>query len=212
MLSTKSKLAPFRSFWGPYSTASYAYMGGTSMAAPLVSGCAALVREYYVANEGWDQPSAALVKATLINGTQMLTGRSAIAEHADLPNFHQGFGCVDMVRTIPNSAENFDLCFIDSWNDPSQHMVRTGQRFRYEFDLPNTDWLRICLAYTDAPGRSIQNDLNITLQYLPVADPPQKWTGNQGAVANQLLKTPDRKNNVERSDFLRLFQVAIFYR
>ena len=48
-------------------------MGGTSMAAPLVAGCAALVREYYVSKRH-HEPSAALLKATLINGTRWLTG------------------------------------------------------------------------------------------------------------------------------------------
>jgi serine protease AprX len=37
------------------------------MAAPLVSGCAALVREYYTSQKRIS-PSAALLKATLING------------------------------------------------------------------------------------------------------------------------------------------------
>jgi serine protease AprX len=42
-------------------------MGGTSMACPLVAGCAALVRQYFV-DERDTSPSAALLKATLVNG------------------------------------------------------------------------------------------------------------------------------------------------
>jgi serine protease AprX len=74
IVSTKSSLAPIRNFWGPYppngpypTIIRYAYDGGTSMAAPLVSGCAALVREYYTSQKSIS-PSAALLKATLING------------------------------------------------------------------------------------------------------------------------------------------------
>jgi subtilisin family serine protease len=45
----------------------YAYQSGTSQAAPLVSGAAALVRQWY--DEQHDTtPSAALLRATLIHG------------------------------------------------------------------------------------------------------------------------------------------------
>ena len=50
----------------------YIFSGGTSMAAPLTAGAAALVREYYVERQGIE-PSAALVKATLIDGAVDLT-------------------------------------------------------------------------------------------------------------------------------------------
>jgi subtilisin family serine protease len=46
--SAKSSLAPSHHYSGLYKgNLHYAHMCGTSMAAPLVSGCAALVREYY---------------------------------------------------------------------------------------------------------------------------------------------------------------------
>jgi serine protease AprX len=72
--STKSSIAPLAKFWGPYpQNARYAFMGGTSMSAPLAAGCAALVRQYYLTQRNHN-PSAALVKATIINGARRLTG------------------------------------------------------------------------------------------------------------------------------------------
>ena len=45
ILSTRASTAPEESFWAVEDDR-YAYMGGTSMATPLVSGCAAVVRQY----------------------------------------------------------------------------------------------------------------------------------------------------------------------
>lgn len=50
----------------------YLFSGGTSMSAPLTSGAAALSRQFYIDHDGID-PSAALIKATLINGATDIT-------------------------------------------------------------------------------------------------------------------------------------------
>jgi serine protease AprX len=191
--SARSGRAPLRNFWGAYpGNPAYAFMGGTSMAAPLVSGCAALVREYYTAVRG-HTPSAALLKATLINGTRWLTGPDALADHVQTPNFHQGFGCVHLPWTIPNVAEpQLALSFVDSWKDPAQQFVRSGQRFRYQFGITGGSRLRICLAWTDLPARGLQNNLNLFLQHTGSA---QKWIGNEHLPLS--LGIPDPDNNVE---------------
>jgi len=191
--SAKSSLAPLSHFWGSYpGNIHYAFMGGTSMAAPLVSGCAALVREYYVSTRN-HQPSAALLKATLINGTAWLTGVDSTAPEVGMPNYHQGFGRVNMADTIPNSTRpNLELRFIDTWQLVAQQFTATGQRqlFRFTLSAPIII-LRICLAYTDLPARALQNNLNLFVQ-IPGG---QKILGN--AELPNSLNIPDPDNNVE---------------
>ena len=161
--STKSSLAPIANFWGPVQiNPQYAYDGGTSMATPLVSGCAALVRQYFV-EQRQHQPSAALLKATLVNSTQWLTGADSTAPSPGKPNYHQGHGRIDMQMAIPNPCQpGLDLQFVDNWQDKTTFFTRTGERKRYQFVLPaGTPELRICMAYTDAPARALQNKMCI---------------------------------------------------
>ena len=190
--SCKSSLAPRRNFWGTYPrNQRYAFMGGTSMSAPLVAGCAALVREYY-AKDRQHEPSAALVKATLINGTRRLTGEDAIADHDRLPNFHQGFGALYMPWAIPNPAvPDLQLAFLDPWQDPSFQFVRNGQRFRFRLSCGNARPLRFCLVWTDLPMRALQNNIDVFIQ-LPSGE---KVLGNTDLPMK--LTRLDRDNNVE---------------
>ncbi|RPI25010.1 MAG: hypothetical protein EHM61_15515 [Acidobacteria bacterium] len=193
IVSTKSSTAPWRNFWGPFpGNPNYAINGGTSMAAPLVAGCAALIREYYVKEAG-RQPSAALLRATLMNSTLWLSGQDSNAEHDKLPNYHQGFGRVYMPYAIPNAGEpDLTLRFFDNWQDPASHFVRTGQNIKFRFTVEEGRELRLCLAYTDHPASGLQNNLSMTLQRV---GGPKKWVGNEDLPMK--IATTDTVNNVE---------------
>jgi subtilisin family serine protease len=191
IISTRSDLAPDDNFWGLVDdNPAYAYMGGTSMACPLVAGCAALVRQYFV-DQRDISPSAALLKATLVNGARWLTGVDSLADRDDRPNFHQGFGAVNLTTTIPNPAEpDLALEFVDCWETPNLQLGETGERRRFQVDVEGGLPLRMCLAYTDLPGRSLQNDVSFMIQ-----DPTgAKIAGNMGLPD---ITKSDVDNNVE---------------
>lgn len=192
ILSTRSSLAPLGNFWGAHPNSQYAFDGGTSMATPLVSGCAALVRQYFVKNCGLPRPSAALLKATLVNSTQWLTGTDSTAKSAGQPNYHQGHGRVCMNRAIPNPDQpGMVLRFVDDWQN--FQFTRTGQRKRYQFVLPAAvPELRFCMAYTDVPARGLQNNVNLVVQHL---ESGTKYMGN--ADLPDALTLPDPDNNLE---------------
>jgi subtilisin family serine protease len=195
--STKSSTAPIGNFWGQYpangvADPHYAYDGGTSMASPLVAGAAALVRQYYT-DIAKHQPSAALLKATIANGTTWLTGADAVAPPGGTPSYHQGHGRVDVSGAVPNvSRPNMALFFADDFG-AGKGLAATGDRARFQVTVPDgIDELRICFAYTDLPARGLQNSLAMIVQR---GGDVQKYLGNQNLP--DAPPPPDRDNNLQ---------------
>jgi len=191
IVSAKSAQSSPSNFWAAHPISKeYAIMGGTSMAAPLVSGCAAVIREFYQKKHN-HIPSAALLKATIINGARKLTGADAFLLHANAPNFNQGFGMIDMANTIPTENNRFFVYFADNYNQKYQHFDQSGMSHVLTVTTHEDGWLKACLAYTDAPSRALQNNLNL------VIDAPDKtrWIGNE--TGHSMFRGFDAKNNVE---------------
>ncbi|MGQ7848066.1 S8 family serine peptidase [Granulosicoccus sp. 3-233] len=189
IVSARSAAAPDRNYWGNHDNRSYAYLGGTSMASPLAAGMATLVRQYYVERRG-HQPTAALLKATLINGTRRLQGESGTLWQEAFPNPHQGFGALNYQTTVPD-VEPFDLEFIDLRRSAGEGFTRSGARNRFAIDVDDTRELRVCLTYTDHPGRSCQNGLSLFVE----RPDGQKLLSNAQRVTQ--LVSPDSVNNVQ---------------
>lgn len=147
----------------------YVFSGGTSMSAPLVTGAAALVREYYTRQMGILAPSAALIKATLINGAKDISpgqyGTGEYQEVPDLPrpNNVEGWGRVDLSSTVfSNSSPDFYYYDITPG-------LTTGSSTQYAINLSSSlNPLSVTLAWTDHPGSTpsdgaLVNDLDLSI-------------------------------------------------
>ena len=181
ILSTRStRLAPNNFAWKAYPpNKSYFFMGGTSMATPLTSGAVGLIREFLRKERGLANPSAALLKATLLAGAQRLPKTAPAGTIADP---HQGFGRVNLDRSLKSP-----LCTLDG---PA---LKTGRKSTTIIAVATGGKsLRIAMCYSDSPGENLVNNLNLI-----VSDPSGKrYVGNQKTVAGTSLKL-DAKNNVE---------------
>ncbi|RPI79437.1 MAG: hypothetical protein EHM45_02910 [Desulfobacteraceae bacterium] len=167
--STRSSVAS-STMWGlgglnPAHQPYYTFAGGTSMATPLATGAAALVRQYYT-NIEVITPSSALIKATLLNGSFEMTpgqyGSGIYTEIAARPNNVEGWGRVDVDNSLFSS--NRQINYYD--NNPG---LTTGVTHTYNFSVAdNTKPLKITLAWTDYPGTPVAvgglvNDLDLRL-------------------------------------------------
>jgi serine protease AprX len=187
VLSVRSSQIPANNFaWSSFPAAKndYMFMGGTSMATPLVSGCAALVRQHLRQSAGLANPSAALLKAAMIHSAAYIHYRYARADSKPWADNEQGWGRVAL-RNLLNPAPPTNVLFLDEVDGVSPNEQRS-------FDLEVADGsvpLRITLAYTDFPGRDLINNLNL-FAFEP---------GGSYHVGNDFdgNAVPDSDNNVE---------------
>ncbi len=152
--------------WGEYNSY-YSYMGGTSMSTPLVAGAAILVRDFFARGNypGITSPSAALIKATLMNGaTDMSPGQYAsVLEVPTRPNIAEGWGRVDLEDSLFDTASRKHM-FVDN-----KAGLSTGGEMVYDIEVQSSAVpLSAHLVWSDYPGSlayggGLVNDLDLTV-------------------------------------------------
>ncbi|MGD8650428.1 MAG: S8 family serine peptidase, partial [Desulfobacterales bacterium] len=174
VISTKSSLTANTALWGKGglsdsgADAQYIFSGGTSMSTPLAAGAATLVRQFYTDIESIT-PSAALIKATLLNGAvdispgQYGSGASQEIPDPPRPNNVEGWGRIDLENSLFPESPTV-LRYHDETNG-----VTTSKTALYEFTVANGSVpLTANLVWSDYPGSSaagggLVNDLDFSI-------------------------------------------------
>jgi subtilisin family serine protease len=216
ILSTKSSRAGDDKFDGESTDPDYMYMSGTSMATPMVSGAAAIVRQNLTdlmstpeARKKWRKKvkssnppppqliTAALVKAVLINGAKKMEGqyppdKNDAKDHlADstgrIPNNSQGFGRLDLEQSLfPPAPTSIEMF--------DGHMVSAHEQREYQFLVQDeTVPFRATLVWTDFASKRLINRLTLIVQTPDGREFHGNFTDPQDPGKNF-----DKKNNVQK--------------
>lgn len=175
LVSTRSRLADSNF----PANQQYTVMGGTSQAAAVAGGAAAVLRQY-LKGSGFPDPSAALIKAALVNAAWT-------PEEGPAGAFP---GILDLAGTVLALDEGA-MHLADGARGLAE-----GQEASFQYQVANSSApLRVTLVWTDpapAPGATtaLVNDLNLTV----VAPDGKTYMGNDFAGEGQ----PDRRNNLEK--------------
>ena len=179
--------------WGNPLNQYYMYMGGTSMATPLTAGAATVVRDFYVRGMNHANPSAALVKGTLINTADDIAGQYAGSKNdaGPIPNNDEGWGAVNLGAAVDKAHRVFE--------DDPQAALRTGERKATRYWVTPGRPFKVTLVWTDYPGtesaaKALVNDLDLTVK----APDGSIYKGNRFSGGWTVVGgAADRTNNVE---------------
>lgn len=167
--------------------AAHRWSSGTSHAVPYTSAAASLITQFWKGTHGGANPSPAMIKAMLINGTVEMTGANVAAPR---PNGGEGWGRINLKNVLNTGA-------LVGYLDQSNPLVSVGDTFTFNAAVGSTTQpLRITLVWTDPPGVSdpaLVNDLDLEVTV--------GGTTYRGNVFSGGFSTPggvfDNRNNIE---------------
>ncbi len=144
----------------------YVFDTGTSMAAPHVSGCCALLIEWWRDRASSELPSPAMLKALLINGADDLAGgpNGTGGTLGHIPDNDQGWGRVNLANVLALQGTGRGPRVVVDQGHP---LTLSGQEFLLRVTVADVGRpLRITLTWTDAPGApnanpALVNDLDL---------------------------------------------------
>lgn len=181
-------------FFGNTSDPKALFSTGTSQATPLVAGCVAVIRAVFRRNRSFDPP-ASMVKALVINGAvdlstvAALTGRDPVT----MPSKAQGFGRVNLERSLLNitDSRHSGIWTLSNNTGPARGAEKSTKEFTIEppNDVNHRIKLSVSMAYTDAPGKQLQNVLSVRVESVP---------GGVVKYGNTMNDKPDKVNNVQK--------------
>ena len=184
ILSTRSRLATGTG-WQASNDPLYFFDGGTSMATPLVAGCVALVREYLAKTQARNNPSAALLKALIINAAHNITGQYVPPQVGTIPDNSEGFGRVNVGEVVAPTGQ------VKFWDEGDGKHLDTGEEEARTVTVAAANQtIKATLVWTDPAGSGLQNDLDLILR----AANGTEQHGNVPANSTNF----DRVNNVEQ--------------
>ncbi len=176
-------------------------LSGTSMATPGAAGLTALIRQYYT--DGWYPtgtkvptdsftPSAALLRASLINSGENMTGTTAIPANC------QGWGRVLLENVLYFSPEARKLWVRD--DTVGYATGSTNEDKSWNFAVNSGQSFKATLAWTDFPSTPAANPhINNDLDLIVTGPTGTVWRGNVFASGQSTTGgTADRRNTLEQ--------------
>ena len=162
---------------------------GSSGAAALVSGTAALIQQAYQINFN-KVPTAALVKAVLINSAEDVGPKG--------PDYSSGYGSLNGYEALKTLFENRNYEGVSSQNELHTFQISVPQ---------NLSKLKVTLVWSDTTGtinakKALVNDLDLTVKHQLTNELWYPWVLSSVPQKDSLIKEAIRKvdtlNNVEQ--------------